>query len=108
MKKILLTLSLMTYCCAIAQVKPDTMWVQFDDRFVENEIIDLTVNFGKNLHKAFHIKILLSFCLRDRWQHHLTPSAFICNESLQDSESKDPHNDNIGQENFCQDFLTRY
>ena len=32
----------MTYCCAIAQVKPDTMWVQFDDRFVENEIIDLT------------------------------------------------------------------
>ena len=27
---------------AIAQEKPDTMWVQFDDRFVENEIIDLT------------------------------------------------------------------
>ncbi len=29
-------------CCAIAQEKPDTMWVQFDDRFVQNEIIDLT------------------------------------------------------------------
>ena len=42
MRNILLSLSLMTYCCAIAQVKPDTMWVQFDDRFVENEIIDLT------------------------------------------------------------------
>ena len=27
---------------AIAQEKPDTMWVQFDDRFVENEIVDLT------------------------------------------------------------------
>ena len=27
---------------AIAQENPDTMWVQFDDRFVENEIIDLT------------------------------------------------------------------
>ncbi len=26
----------------MAQEKPDTMWVQFDDRFVENEIIDLT------------------------------------------------------------------
>ena len=25
----------------IAQEKPDTMWVQFNDRFVENEIIDL-------------------------------------------------------------------
>ena len=26
---------------AVAQEKPDTMWVQFDDRFVENEVIDL-------------------------------------------------------------------
>ena len=25
----------------VAQEKPDTMWVQFDDRFVENEVIDL-------------------------------------------------------------------
>ena len=32
----------MAICCSmIAQEKPDTMWVQFDDRFMENEIIDL-------------------------------------------------------------------
>ena len=42
MKKILLALSLMICCSGMAQEKPDTMWVQFDDRFVENEIIDLT------------------------------------------------------------------
>ena len=42
MKKILFALSMAVCCCAIAQEKPDTMWVQFDDRFVQNEIIDLT------------------------------------------------------------------
>ena len=32
----------MAICCSmIAQEKLDTMWVQFDDRFMENEIIDL-------------------------------------------------------------------
>ena len=42
MKKILLAVSLTICYSTIAQEKPDTMWVQFDDRFVENEIIDLT------------------------------------------------------------------
>ena len=43
MKNLLLALS-MAICSitVIAQEKPDTMWVQFNDRFVENEIIDLT------------------------------------------------------------------
>lgn len=43
MKNLLLTLTIAACCStAIAQEKPDTMWVQFDDRFVENEIIDLS------------------------------------------------------------------
>lgn len=42
MKNILLVLFIATCSHAIAQEKPDTMWVQFNDRFVENEIIDLT------------------------------------------------------------------
>ena len=32
---------MVTCSCMIAQEKTDTMWVQFNDRFVENEIIDL-------------------------------------------------------------------
>ena len=42
MRNILLAISIVMCCCLVAQEKPDTMWVQFDDRFVENEIIDLT------------------------------------------------------------------
>ena len=42
MRNILLALSIALCYNAFAQEKPDTMWVQFDDRFVENEIIDLT------------------------------------------------------------------
>ena len=43
MKNILFTICMvMCSSIAIAQEKPDTMWVQFDDRFVENEIVDLT------------------------------------------------------------------
>ena len=41
MKNILFAVGMVTCSCMIAQEKPDTMWVQFDDRFVENEIIDL-------------------------------------------------------------------
>ena len=42
MKNILFAIG-MAVCGSItvAQEKPDTMWVQFDDRFVENEVIDL-------------------------------------------------------------------
>ena len=42
MKHILFTLGIILCSSAVAQEKPDTMWVQFDDRFTENEIIDLT------------------------------------------------------------------
>ena len=43
MRNILLAISVVLCCSSIvAQEKPDTMWVQFNDRFVENEIIDLT------------------------------------------------------------------
>jgi hypothetical protein len=43
MKNLLLAISVAACCStAIAQEKPDTMWVQFNDRFIENEIIDLT------------------------------------------------------------------
>lgn len=42
MRNILLALSIALCYNTFAQEKPDTMWVQFDDRFVENEIIDLT------------------------------------------------------------------
>lgn len=42
MRNILFILSMVLCHNAIAQENPDTMWVQFDDRFVENEIIDLT------------------------------------------------------------------
>ena len=42
MRNILLAISVVLCCSSIvAQEKPDTMWVQFNDRFVENEIIDL-------------------------------------------------------------------
>ena len=41
MKKILFDIGMAICSCMIAQEKPDTMWVQFNDRFVENEIIDL-------------------------------------------------------------------
>lgn len=41
MKKILFAIGMAICSCMIAQEKPDTMWVQFNDRFVENEIIDL-------------------------------------------------------------------
>ena len=41
MRNILFAMSMVICSCMIAQEKPDTMWVQFDDRFVENEIIDL-------------------------------------------------------------------
>ena len=41
----------------IAQEKPDTMWVQFNDRFVENEIIDLnqidSIEFLNYNYKAY-------------------------------------------------------
>ena len=42
MKNILFAIG-MAVCGSItvAQENPDTMWVQFDDRFTENEIIDL-------------------------------------------------------------------
>lgn len=40
-----------------AQEKPDTMWFQFEDRFMENEIIDLTdvdsIEFTKTMLKRF-------------------------------------------------------
>lgn len=42
MKNILVVFIMAICGNAIAQEKPDTMWVQFYDRFVENEIIDLT------------------------------------------------------------------
>ena len=41
MKKTLFAIGMAICSCMIAQEKPDTMWVQFNDRFVENEIIDL-------------------------------------------------------------------
>ena len=41
MKNILFAVGMVICSCMIAQEKPDTMWVQFNDRFVENEIIDL-------------------------------------------------------------------
>ena len=41
MKNILFAVGMVTCSCMIAQEKTDTMWVQFNDRFVENEIIDL-------------------------------------------------------------------
>lgn len=41
MKKTLFAIGMAICNCMIAQEKPDTMWVQFNDRFVENEIIDL-------------------------------------------------------------------
>lgn len=42
MRNLLLAISIALCYSTIAQEKPDTMWVQFDDRFVENEVIDLT------------------------------------------------------------------
>ena len=41
MRNILFAIGMAICCSMIAQEKPDTMWVQFDDRFMENEIIDL-------------------------------------------------------------------
>ena len=41
MRNILLAISIVMCSSLVAQEKPDTMWVQFDDRFVENEIINL-------------------------------------------------------------------
>ena len=42
MRNILLAISIVMCSSLVAQEKPDTMWVQFDDRFVENEIINLS------------------------------------------------------------------
>ena len=44
MKKLILLVAAVVVACvhAHAQEKPDTMWFQFNDRFTENEIIDLT------------------------------------------------------------------
>ena len=41
MRNILFAIGMAICCSMIAQEKLDTMWVQFDDRFMENEIIDL-------------------------------------------------------------------
>ena len=41
MRNILLAISIVMCSSLVAQEKPDTMWVQFNDRFVENEIISL-------------------------------------------------------------------
>lgn len=42
---------------AVAQEKPDTMWVQFNDRFVENEVIDLnqvdSIEFLSHSYKTY-------------------------------------------------------
>lgn len=59
MKHILFTLCAILCSSAIAQEKPDTMWIQFDDRFTENEIIDLTnidsLEFLKSNYKYYKL-----------------------------------------------------
>ena len=57
MKHILFALSIILCGSTIAQENPDTMWVQFDDRFTENEIIDLvdidSLEFLKSNYKYY-------------------------------------------------------
>ena len=57
MRHILFALSIILCGSTIAQENPDTMWVQFDDRFTENEIIDLvdidSLEFLKSNYKYY-------------------------------------------------------
>ena len=59
MKKLILLVAAVVVACvhAHAQEKPDTMWFQFNDRFTENEIIDLTgvdsIEFAKTRFRMY-------------------------------------------------------
>ncbi|NLV51766.1 MAG: DUF4859 domain-containing protein [Bacteroidales bacterium] len=54
MRKMTMTLIMLWAVCfmAVAQDKPEKMWIQFDDRFTENEVIDLkgvdSIGFSKS------------------------------------------------------------
>ncbi|MBR1521796.1 MAG: DUF4859 domain-containing protein [Bacteroidaceae bacterium] len=60
-KHLMATLLLLwgAFTCLNAQNKPDTLWFQFDDRFMKNEIIDLTdvdsIEFTKTALKRYKL-----------------------------------------------------